>query len=138
MQVNVHEARTQLSRLLELGSKARRGDRPSGQPVAKLIPARRKGIAHWDCSRRSARAAWRRMVATISDGEIEDCCAASESAGGHALACLSSGVSRVLSSKLAGFLRPVLSTGVSLARERPGADGLNSQSQAEFQARRAL
>ena len=44
MQVNIHEAKTQLSRLLEL---VEQGDTVTiarnGKPVAELVPAQRKG-----------------------------------------------------------------------------------------------
>jgi len=74
MQVNVHEARTQLSRLLEL---VEQGETVviarHGQPVAKLIPARKKkelpiGIAREDPLAPPGDEWWR----AISDGEIED------------------------------------------------------------------
>jgi prevent-host-death family protein len=77
MQVNVHEAKTQLSRLLELVEQgehvviARRG-----QPVAELIRARGKGlplgIAKQDLLVPPGDAWWQPMTDQEADGWIED------------------------------------------------------------------
>ena len=74
MQVNVHEAKTQLSRLLE---RVEDGERViiarHGQPVAELVPVRRKGSFPLGIARES------RLVPSgdawwqpFSDKEVED------------------------------------------------------------------
>ena len=74
MQVNVHQAKSQLSRLLEL---VEEGETVviarHGQPVAELVPARRKagfpfGIARGDPLVPAGDDWWRPM----SDAEAED------------------------------------------------------------------
>ena len=74
MQVNVHEAKSQLSRLLEL---VEEGETVviarHGQPVAELVPARRKGAFPFGIARAEPLVAygdvwWQPM----SDAEAED------------------------------------------------------------------
>ena len=74
MQVNVHEAKSQLSRLLEL---VEEGETVviarHGQPVAELVPARRKGGFPFGIAREEPLVAsgdewWQPM----SNGEAED------------------------------------------------------------------
>jgi prevent-host-death family protein len=74
MQVNVHEAKSQLSRLLEL---VEEGETVviarHGQPVAELVPARRKGAFPFGIARDEPLVAygdgwWQPM----SDAEAED------------------------------------------------------------------
>jgi prevent-host-death family protein len=74
MQVNVHEAKSQLSRLLEL---VEQGEHVviarNGQPVAELVPARRKGGFPFDIARQQPLVPagddwWQPM----SDDEAED------------------------------------------------------------------
>ncbi|HUQ90200.1 MAG TPA: type II toxin-antitoxin system prevent-host-death family antitoxin [Bryobacteraceae bacterium] len=74
MQVNVHQAKSQLSRLLEL---VEEGESVTiarhGQPVAELVPARRKagfpfGIARQEPLAAAGDAWWQ----PLSDAEAED------------------------------------------------------------------
>ena len=74
MQVNVHEAKSQLSRLLEL---VEEGETVviarHGEPVAELVPARRKtgfpfGIAHEELLVPAGDAWWQPM----GEGEAEE------------------------------------------------------------------
>lgn len=74
MQVNVHQAKTQLSRLLEL---VEEGERViiarDGEPVAEMVPARRKAGFPFDAAREeplvpSGDAWWQPM----SDDEAND------------------------------------------------------------------
>ena len=77
MQVNVHEAKTQLSRLLEL---VEEGETViiarHGEPVAELVPARRKagfpfGIAREEPLVTPGDAWWQPMSDTEADEWIE-------------------------------------------------------------------
>jgi prevent-host-death family protein len=74
MQVNVHEAKSQLSRLLELvGEGERVVIARNGDPVAELVPVRREtafpfGIAHDEPLVSSGDEWWRPM----SDAEAEE------------------------------------------------------------------
>ena len=74
MQVNVHEAKTQLSRLLEL---VEEGETVviarHGQPVAELVPARRSSGFPFGAARKAPLvAAGDEWWQSMSDAEAED------------------------------------------------------------------
>ena len=73
MQVNVHEAKSQLSRLLEL---VEEGETVviarHGQPVAELVPARQKGFPFGSARKEPLVAAGDDWWQPMTDSEAED------------------------------------------------------------------